>query len=344
MNDPLLEFMSFEDENNTLLETLSTIHFNYKALQHGMDLEGILDKDLKDLVERHHVETSALEDFDSIIPSEQYRRFIASTPYAFALEGCFEGLLDWSIPAQALFICLFPGGIFFWCLGVLDRIKSDSQAIEKARQELEAEGFYRKGQMPPEKDNTPFIGREEFTEKSLNKYKAASVKAYPAKQLIAELEASYNLMRIFCDAASGHTAIKLRQIIPSLKKLGFDVDENRGKIRRNPQMKEQRGTVADLGYGDPNLIKQIFAKITPHTDLLPEFKKALEQIQKQQADKTGIMAKLKQFFKVGSREEVKPQDKAYAAIVSQALKVTLSETEALFRMTLNLLSTVKKYG
>lgn len=344
MNDPLLEFMSFEDENNTLLETLSTIHFNYKALQHGMDLEGILDKDLKDLVERHHVETSALEDFDSIIPSEQYRRFIASTPYAFALEGCFEGLLDWSIPAQALFICLFPGGIFFWCLGVLDRIRSDSQAIEKARQELEAEGFYRKGQMPPEKDNTPFIGREEFTEKSLNKYKAASVKAYPAKQLIAELEASYNLMRIFCDAATGHTAIKLRQIVPSLKKLGFDVDENRGKIRRNPQMKEQRGTVADLGYGDPNLIKQIFAKITPHTDLLPEFKKALEQIQKQQADKTGIVAKLKQFFKVGSREEVKPQDKAYAAIVSQALKVTLSETEALFRMTLNLLSTVKKYG
>ena len=344
MNDPLLEFMSFEDENNTLLETLSTIHFNYKALQHGMDLEGILDKDLKDLVERHHVETSALEDFDSIIPSEQYRRFIASTPYAFALEGCFEGLLDWSIPAQALFICLFPGGIFFWCLGILDRIRSDSQAIEKARQELEAEGFYRKGQMPPEKDNTPFIGREEFTEKSLNKYKAASIKAYPAKQLITELEASYNLMRIFCDAATGHTAIKLRQIIPSLKKLGFDVDENRGKIRRNPQMKEQRGSVADLGYGDPNLIKQIFAKITPHTDLLPEFKKALEQIQKQQADKTGITAKLKQFFKVGSREEVKPQDKAYAAIVSQALKVTLSETEALFRMTLNLLATVKKYG
>lgn len=345
MIDPLLEFMSFEDENNTLLETLSTIHFNYKALQHGMNLEGILDKDLKDLVERHHVETSALEDFDSIIPSEQYRRFIASTPYAFALEGWFEGLLDWSIPSQALFICLFPGGIFFWCLGILDRIKSQSQAIEKARQELEAEGFYREGQMPPPpKEPDPMIGREEFTEKSLNKYKAASVKAYPAKQLIVELEASYNLMRIFCDAASGHTAIKLRQIIPSLKKLGFDVDENRGKIRRNPQMKEQRATIAELGYGDPNLIKQLFVKTTPHTDLLPEFKKALEHIQKEQADKTGLVAKFKQFFSVGSREEVKPENKAYAAIIGSALKVTLSETEVLFRMTLNLLATVQKFG
>lgn len=343
MIDLDLEMRSIEEENTTLLDTLSTIHFNYVALQNGMDLNGILDSDLKAMVEKYHAETCSMEEYDTLLPAEQYRRFIESTPYAFALEGWFEGILDWSIPYQALFICLFPGGIIFWCLGVLDRIRSDSQAIEKARKELEAEGFYRQGQMPVEREPDPMIGREEFTEKSLNKYRQATIKAYPAKQLIAELEASYNLMRIFCDAASGHTTIKIRQIVPSLKKLGYDVDEKRGKIRRNPQMKIQKGTVANLGYGDPNLIKQIFIKTTPHTDLLPEFKKALEQIKKEQEDKTGIMAKIKQFFRVNSKEEIKPENKAYAAIIGEALKVTLLETEVLFRMSLNLLSTVKKF-
>lgn len=345
MNDMELEMSRFEEENLTLLDTLSTIHFNYVALQNGMSLNGIIDQDLRAMVEHHHTDTCSLEEYETTLPAEQYRKFIESTPFGFALEGWFESILDWSIPGQAVFICLFPGGFIFWCLGVLDRIRSDSQAIEKARRELEAEGFYRQGQMPPPpKEPDPMIGREDLTEKALNKYKQASVKAYPAKQLITELEASYNLMRIFCDAAQARTEIKLRQIIPALKKLGYEVDEQRGKIRRNPQMKEQRGTMADLGYGDPNLIKQIFVKTTPHTDLLPQFKKALEQIQKEQADKTGIVAKFKQFFKVGSREEVKPESKTYGAIVSAALKTTLSETEILFRMSLNLLAMVQKYS
>ncbi len=53
MNDMELEMSRFEEENLTLLDTLSTIHFNYVALQNGMSLNGIIDQDLRAMVEHH---------------------------------------------------------------------------------------------------------------------------------------------------------------------------------------------------------------------------------------------------------------------------------------------------
>lgn len=324
-------------ELNAELDLVNTIYFNHNALLNGMTLAGVTDGDLRQMISRHCSSTFGFEELDRMSDIEQYSSFIETTKYAFALEG-LEGILEWSITAQAAFIALFPGGFLIWCLALLDSIYKQSKAIEEAREQLKAEGFYNPGADPND-----FRGSEELSEKNMRKYQSVTVKAYPAKLLLEKLEASYTLLRIFTDAVSNNTQLRPRQFVPSIKKLGYVVDENRGKIHKDSSKEVVKGTMASLGYGDPNFIKQIFVKTSPHTDILPEFIAAMKKIQEEQKNKESVKAKLMRFFKVGSVEEVSKQDKITALLISNALKITLTETEFLFKMALNLMSVVKKY-
>jgi hypothetical protein len=322
---------------NAELDLVNTIYFNYNALLNGMTLAGVTDGDLRQMISRHCSSTFGFEQLDSMSDADQYKSFIKTTRYAFALEG-FEGIFDWSIKAQACFIAFFPGGFYIWCLALAESIFKQSKAIEEARAELKAEGFYNPGANPND-----FHGTEEFTEKSLNKYKAASVKAYQAKILLEKLDASYSLLRIFTDAVSNNSQLRPRQFIPSIKKLGYIVDEQHGKLRKDSSKEVVKGTMASLGYGDPNFIKQVFTKTSMHTEILPEFIKAMKFIQEEQKNKDSVKSKLMQFFKVSNVEAASKQDKIAALLISNALRTTLIETEHLFKMSLNLMSVVKKY-
>lgn len=318
-------------------DLIHTIHFNYIALQHGMDLEGVIDGDLRRMVSEYNLNKFGLEELVTMHPAEQYKAFIESTPYGFALEG-FESVLDWSVWSQAAFIAFFPFGFLIWSIGLIERIWRESKIIVEEREKLREQGFYAPGANPED-----FRSQEDMNEKQMTKYQQATVKAYPAKLLLEELEASYTLLRIFCDGAQNNTQIKPRQLIPSLKKLGYIVDETRGKIHRDPNKKIVKGTMQELGYGDPNFIKHLFTKTEPHTNLLPTFHKAMEKIRDEQKKQDSVLEKLKRFFKVGSKEEAKKQDKVSIALISHALKATLEETDILFKQTIQLLGVVYKY-
>lgn len=341
--DNIEQFDQEFDVNQMVLDShgefdlIHTIHFNYVALQHGMDLAGVIDGDLRRMVSEYNINKFGLEELLSTPPSEQYRSFIESTPYGFALEG-FESVLDWSIWAQAAFIAFFPFGFLIWSIGLIERIWEESKIIVEEREKLREQGFYAPGANPDD-----FRGNEDMNEKQINKYQQATVKAYPAKLLLEELEASYTLMRIFCDAVSNNTQIKPRQLIPALKRLGYIVDEQRGKISRDPNKKIVKGTMQELGYGDPSFIKQIFVKTNPHTDLLPVFLKAMEKVRDEQKKQDSVLEKLKRFFKCNSKEEAPKQDKVTIALISHALKVTLEETDILFKQSIQLMGVVKKY-
>lgn len=318
-------------------DLIHTIHYNYVALQHGMDLDGVIDGDLRRMVSEHNLSNFGFEDLNRMCPAEQYRSFIESTPYGFALEG-FESILDWNVWSQAAFIAFFPFGFIVWSLALLERIWRESAIIIEEREKLKEQGFY-----APDANPDDFKSQEDMTEKQVTKYQNATVKAYPAKLLLEELEASYTLMRIFCDGVANNTQIKPRQIIPALKKLGYIVDETRGKIRRDPNKKIVKGTMQELGYGDPSFIKQIFVKTNPHTDLLPVFIKAMEKVREEQKKQDSVVEKLKRFFKVESKEQAQKQDKVAIALISHALKVTLEETDILFKQSIQLMGVVKKY-
>ena len=201
-----------------------------------------------------------------------------------------------------------------------------------------AKGFYAPGANPDD-----FRGNEDMSEKQVFKYQHATVKAYPARLLLEKLEASYTLMRIFCDGVQNNTQIKPRQLIPSLKKLGYVVDETRGKITKDPKKSVVSGTMQELGYGDPSFIKQIFVKTNPHTDLLPVFLKAMEKIKEEQKKQDSVLEKLKRFFKVATKEQAAKQDRVAIALISHALKATLEETDILFKQSIQLMGVVKKY-
>ena len=320
------------------LDLVNTIHFNHAALVNGMTLDGIVDGDLRSMISNHTYSTFGFEGLNMMSDAEKYSEFIKSTPYAFALEGFIESIIEWPVMGQAAFVAFVPGGFVLWCLSLAESIYKQSKAIEEAREQLKSEGFFNEGANPDD-----FRGSEAMSEKELAKFGSVTVKAYPAKLLFEKLEASYNLLRIFTDTAANNTQLKPRQIIPSLKKLGYIVDENRGKIRKDSTKDLVRGTMSSLGYGDPNLIKQIFVKTTPHTDLLPEFINAMKKIQQEQKDAESVKAKLLRFFKVGSVKEASKQDKIVALLISNALKTTLMETEHLFKMSLQLMAIVKKY-
>ena len=324
-------------DNHEDFDLIHTIHFNYVALQHGMDLDGVIDGDLRRMVSEFSINKFGLEELLNTPPAEQYRAFVESTPYGFALEG-FESILDWNVWSQAAFIAFFPYGFLIWSIGLIERIWAESKIIAEEREKLREQGFYSPGANPDD-----FRGREDMNEKQIVKYQQATVKAYPAKLLLEELEASYTLMRIFCDGVSNNTQIKPRQLIPALKRLGYVVDEQRGKISRDPNKKIVKGTMQELGYGDPSFIKQIFVKTNPHTDLLPVFLKAMEKIRDEQKKQDSVIEKLKRFFKCNSKEEAQKQDKVAIALISHALKATLEETDILFKQSIQLMGVVKKY-
>lgn len=338
-NPPELEFdvnqMVFDDLMDS--DLIHTIHFNYIALQHGMDLEGVIDGDLRRMVSEYNLNKFGLEELVTMHPAEQYRAFIESTPYGFALEG-FESVLDWKIFSQVMFIAFFPFGFLIWCTALIERIWRESKIIVEEREKLREQGFYAPGANPND-----FRSQEDMDETQVKKYLKATVKAYPAKLLLEKLEASYTLIRIFCDAAKTDTVLKPRQLIPALKRLGYVVDEQRGKINKDPEKKIVKGTMQELGYGDPNFIKHLFAKTEPHTTLLGEFHKAMEKLQQEAKKQDSVVEKLKRFFNVTSKEQVPKQDKVAIALVSHALKVTLEETDVIFKQSIQLLSVVYKY-
>lgn len=318
-------------------DLIHDIHFNYVALQHGMELAGVIDGDLRRMVSEYNVNKFGLEDLINMHPAEQYRAFIESTPYGFALEG-LESILDWGIWSQAAFCAFFPGGFLIWSLALIERIWRESAIIIEEREKLREQGFYAPGANPDD-----FRSTEDMTDKQVAKYQNVTVKAYSAKLLLEKLEASYTLMRIFCDTTTNNTQLKPRQLVPSLKKLGYVVNESNGKINKDPAKKEVKDTMQNLGYGDPSFIKQIFVKTTPHTDLLPTFRKSMERLQEEQKNKESVLEKVKRFFKVDSKEKVSKQDKAAIALVAHALKVTLEETDILFKQSIQLMGIVKRY-
>ena len=289
------------------------------------------------MVSEYNINKFGLEELITMNPAEQYRAFIESTPYGFALEG-FESVLDWPVFSQVMFIAFFPFGFLIWCTGLIERIWRESKIIIEEREKLREQGFYAPGANPDD-----FRSQEDMNEKQLNKYHQATVKAYPAKLLLEKLESSYTLMRIFCDGVQNNTQIKPRQLIPSLKRLGYIVDEQRGKITRDPEKKIVKGTMQELGYGDPSFIKHLFAKTEPHTTLLPAFHKAMEKAQEEAKKQDSVVEKLKRFFKVTSKEQVPKQDKVAIALISHALKATLEETDLIFKQSIQLLSVVYKY-
>jgi len=319
------------------LNMVHLIHSNYISLQNGMDLSCITDGDLRRIVSEYNLNTFGLEELIDMPDHEQYKAFINTTPYAFALEG-LESVLDWSVFSQVMFIAFFPFGYLVWCTALIERIWRESKIIMEEREKLREQGFY-----APDANPDDFRGNEDMNEKQMKKYLQASVKAYPAKLLLEKLEASYTLMRIFCDGAQNNTKIKPRQLIPSLKRLGYVVDEQRGKINQDPNKKIVKGTMQELGYSDPSFIKHLFAKTEPHTTLLPEFHKAMEKAKEEAKKQDSVVEKLKRFFKVTSKEQVSKQDKAAIALVAHALKVTLEETDIIFKQTIQLLSVVYKY-
>lgn len=325
-------------ELNAELDLVSTIHFNHTALVNGMTLDGISDGDLRRMIAEYNSSMFGFEDLELMNDAEKYSSFIQSTPYAFALEEFAEAIIEWPIMGQVAFIAFVPGGFILWCLSLAESIYRQSKEIAEAREQLKEEGFYNPGANPED-----FKGDEAMSEKAIAKYSAASVKAYSAKLMLDKLEASYNLLRIFTDTAANNTQLKARNIIPSLKKLGYSVDENRGKIRKDPSKELVKGTMSSLGYGDPNFIKQLFVKTTPHTNILPEFISAMKKIQEEQKNEDSVKAKLLRFFKVSDVKEASKQDKITTLLISNALKTTLIETEHLFKMTLQLMAIVKKY-
>ena len=69
----------------------------------------------------------------------------------------------------------------------------------------------------------------------------------------------------------------------------------------------------------------------------------MKKIQEEQKNQESVKAKLLKFFKVGKVEEASKQDKITALLISNALKVTLTETEILFKMAIQLMAVVKKF-
>ena len=141
----LSQFESEFDVNQMVLidegefNLVHDIHFNYVALQHGMDLAGIIDGDLRRMVSEYNLNQYGLEAVLDMNPSEQYRSFIESTPYGFALEG-LESILDWSIWSQAAFIVFFPYGFLVWCVALIERVWRESKIIIEERERLLCSG------------------------------------------------------------------------------------------------------------------------------------------------------------------------------------------------------------
>ena len=338
MLDILNEWKQHDMEMDQLCAVVATIHSTYKALQNGMSLDGIVNPEVKDIIEAGF-EQYGLESLDPIHPAELMRRTFEDCGFEFAYESVFESILLWNIWGQVAFICFVPAGIVIWCLAIADRILTEAKIIEEERKKLQEEGFY-----SPGANADDWKGREDMNERALARYKEAKVKAYPAKQLLDELAASYDLMRTFTDSIANNTQIKPKQIVPALKRLGYIVDESTSKIHRDKEKAPKKGTMESLGYGDPSFIKHVFVKTDAHTELLPNFIKAMEKIKQQQADQNSVTEKIKRFFKVGSKEEIKSQDKLTANLISNALQATLTETEVLFKMSIQLMSVLKKFN
>lgn len=334
----LSEIIQYNEEMDQITSIASNISSTYTSLQHGMDISGITCSDLKEIIsdESHN---HALESLDPVHPSELLRSFVSQSSFAFALEGFLEPILLWNAWGQVAFICFAPLGIFIWCLAIADHIHAEAKILQEERKKLQDEGFY-----SPNANPNDWKGQEAMDDRALAKYKSATVKAYPAKQLLEELSASYDLMRIFTDTVANNTQIKPRQFVPALKKLGYVIDESNAKVYRDKSKAPKKGTIEELGYGDPSFIKHVFVKTDAHTELLPAFIKAMQKLKEEREKEDSVLEKVKRFFKVNSKEEVKPQDKITATLIIRALQATLEETEVLFKMSINLMSVLKKYS